>query len=182
MKNNRPSPGVPRSKSFWFGVALTLAALATWVLPAEAGKANVETQPSAAPEMLLAQRQRRVVRKQRRGRWIQIDLSAQRLTAWNGRTRVRSFMVSTGKRRTPTILGTYAIQSKFRRTRMRGRGYNVPNVPYVMYFSGGYALHGAYWHNRFGTPVSHGCVNLRVPSARWLYNWAPSGTPVVIHR
>jgi lipoprotein-anchoring transpeptidase ErfK/SrfK len=65
---------------------------------------------------------------------------------------------------------------------MRGRNYNVPNVPYVMYYSGGYALHGAYWHNRFGTPVSHGCVNLRTASARWLYNWAPVGTPVVVRR
>lgn len=175
MKNNPPSPGTNRSKSFWFGAALTLSVLGTWTLPALSSKANVETQPSAAPEMLIA-------RRQRTGRWIEVDISAQRVTAWNGRKRVRAFMVSTGKRRTPTILGTYTIKSKHYKTRMRGRDYNVPNVPYVMYFQGGYALHGAYWHNRFGTPVSHGCINLRVPSARWLYNWASIGTPVVIHR
>jgi len=51
-----------------------------------------------------------------------------------------------------------------------------------MFYSGNYALHGAYWHNRFGTPVSHGCVNLRVSQARWLYNWAPVGTRVVVHQ
>lgn len=175
IDNNRPSRGTLRSKPFLFSAALTLTVVATWALPVFATKANVETQPSAAPEMLIA-------RRQRRGRWIEVDLSAQRVTAWNGNKRVRSFMVSTGKRRTPTLRGTFRVQSKHRKTRMRGQGYNVPNVPYVMYYSGGYALHGAYWHNRFGTPVSHGCVNLRVPSARWLYNWASIGTTVVVRQ
>lgn len=163
------------SKVLSLGATLALVALGTWDLPAFAGKTNLETQFSANPQILLA-------RQQRRGRWIEVDLSAQRVTAWNGRKKVRSFMVSTGKRRTPTRLGTFSVQSKHRSTRMRGRNYNVPNVPYVMYYSGGYALHGAYWHNRFGTPVSHGCVNLRTASARWLYNWAPIGTPVVVRR
>jgi lipoprotein-anchoring transpeptidase ErfK/SrfK len=49
-----------------------------------------------------------------------------------------------------------------------------------MYFYEGYAIHGAYWHNRFGTPVSHGCVNLPVQQARKLYNWASVGTLVVV--
>lgn len=165
-----------RSKAFCLGATLTIAVLGVCSLPSIAASPYLlATQSNVAPEMLLA-------RQQRRGRWIEIDLSEQRLTAWNGRTKLRTYIVSTGKGRTPTPVGTYAVQSKFRSTRMRGEDYNVPNVPYAMYFSGGYALHGAYWHNRFGTPVSHGCVNLRVPQARWLYSWAPVGTPVVIHR
>ena len=165
-----------RSKAFCLGATVTIAALGVCSLPSIAASPYLlETQSNVATETLLA-------RQQRRGRWIEIDLSAQRLTAWNGRSRVRSYIVSTGKRRTPTRIGTFAIQSKFRSTRMRGQGYNVPNVPYAMYYSGGYAIHGAYWHNRFGTPMSHGCVNLRVPHARWLYSWAGVGTPVVIRR
>jgi lipoprotein-anchoring transpeptidase ErfK/SrfK len=65
---------------------------------------------------------------------------------------------------------------------MRGRGYNIPNVPYTMYFYKGYAIHGAFWHNRFGTPVSHGCINLPVQQARKLYNWTSTGTLVVVRR
>ncbi|MCA1994686.1 MAG: L,D-transpeptidase, partial [Coleofasciculus sp. S288] len=99
-----------------------------------------------------------------------------------GRTAYYVFTVSTGRRRTPTLAGSFRIQSKYRSTRMRGPGYNIPNVPYAMYYSGGYALHGAFWHNQFGTPVSHGCINLRVQDARRLYNWASVGTTVVIHQ
>lgn len=50
-----------------------------------------------------------------------------------------------------------------------------------MYYDGGYAIHGAYWHHNFGTPVSHGCINVAVDHAEWLYNWASIGTSVVIH-
>lgn len=164
-----------RSKAFWFSATLTVAALAVLSLPTFTEDTLAKTRSSGAS-------QTRQARQHRSGRWIEVDLSDQRLVAWNGRKRVKTFIVSTGKKSTPTRTGTYAIQSKHRSTRMRGRGYNVPNVPYAMYYSGGYALHGAYWHKRFGTPVSHGCVNLRVSQARWLYNWAPVGTKVVVHR
>ena len=58
--------------------------------------------------------------------------------------------------------------------------YDLPNVPYVMYFYRGYGLHGTYWHNNFGTPMSHGCVNLTLADAKWLYEWAPQGARVVV--
>lgn len=122
----------------------------------------------------------RARRSQRR--WIEVNLSKQRLIAWEGGRRVYSVPISSGKRSTPTRVGTFTIQSKHRTARMRGRGYNVPNVPYTMYYSGGYAIHGAYWHNRFGTPVSHGCVNLPVGQARKLYSFASHGTKVVVRR
>jgi lipoprotein-anchoring transpeptidase ErfK/SrfK len=89
-------------------------------------------------------------------------------------------LVSTGKRSTPTIKGKFVIGAKYRYARIRGPGYDIPNVPYTMYFYNGYAIHGAFWHNRFGTPVSHGCVNLPVKQARKLFNWANVGTAVVV--
>ena len=115
------------------------------------------------------------------GRWIDINLSQQRITAYQGRTAVFSGLVSTGVagKRTPT--GRFAVRTKIPAQRMSGPGYNLPGVPYVMYFAGANAIHGAYWHNNFGRPMSHGCVNMRIPEAKWLYNWASIGTPVVVH-
>jgi len=65
---------------------------------------------------------------------------------------------------------------------MRGPGYHLEDVPYVMYFSGDFGLHGTYWHNNFGNPMSHGCVNLKTEDAKWLYNWVKVGTVVRIRR
>ena len=115
------------------------------------------------------------------GRWIDINLSQQRITAYQGRTAVFSGLVSTGVagKRTPT--GRFAVRTKIPAQRMSGPGYNLPGVPYVMYFAGANAIHGAYWHNNFGRPMSHGCVNMRIPEAKWLYNWASIGTPVSVH-
>lgn len=118
--------------------------------------------------------------QQSRQRWIQLDLSSQRLIAWEGNTPVYAVIVSTGAAATPTPTGTFAIQSMHRTARMRGDDYDIPDVPYTMYYSGNYAIHGAYWHHRFGTPVSHGCTNVAVDHARWLFNWASVGTPVVV--
>ena len=62
-----------------------------------------------------------------------------------------------------------------------GKPYEVDDVPYVMYFTNeGHALHGTYWHNNFGTPMSHGCVNLPMDVAEWMFRWAPEGTAVTI--
>ncbi|MGH1397366.1 MAG: L,D-transpeptidase [Trichormus sp.] len=115
-------------------------------------------------------------------RWIQINLSTQRLIAWEGKKPVYAIIISSGKKSTPTRIGNFKIQSKHKSTRMRGRTYDVPNVPHTMFYQGNYAIHGAYWHQKFGTPVSHGCVNLAPNHAKWLFNWASLGTPVVIHK
>ena len=115
------------------------------------------------------------------GRWIDVNLSAQRLTAYQGNTPVRSTLVSTGLARTPTPTGRYRIYIKYASTLMSGPGYYLPNVPYTMYFYRGYALHGTYWHSNFGHPMSHGCINLPTSEARWLFNWASVGTLVNIH-
>jgi lipoprotein-anchoring transpeptidase ErfK/SrfK len=115
-------------------------------------------------------------------KWIEVILSQQRLLAHEGERVVYQTLVSTGTASNPTVRGTFRIYVKYRRTLMQGPGYYLPNVPYVMYFYRGYGLHGTYWHNNFGHPMSHGCVNLKTAAAAWLYNWAPVGTKVVVRR
>ncbi|MBN1978962.1 MAG: L,D-transpeptidase [Anaerolineae bacterium] len=115
------------------------------------------------------------------GRWIDVDLTQQSLKARQGEELVRTTLVSTGKEKTPTPTGLFRIHTKLRYDDMRGSDYFLPNVPYVMYFHKGYALHGTYWHMNFGQTASHGCINLPTEEAEWLYNWVTVGTPVYIH-
>jgi len=116
-----------------------------------------------------------------RGRWIDVNLSTQRVTAYAGNTPLRSTLASTGLPGTPTPTGRYRVYVKYASTLMSGPGYYLPNVPYTMYFYRGYGLHGTYWHSNFGHPMSHGCINLPTSEAQWLYNWASVGTLVNIH-
>ena len=62
-----------------------------------------------------------------------------------------------------------------------GTYYDLPNVPYVVYFYKGYAIHGTYWHNNFGHPMSHGCVNLSIENAKLIYNFMDYDTPIIIY-
>lgn len=113
---------------------------------------------------------------------IEVDLTNQRVYAFEGDRKVYEFFVSTGKwGRTPT--GTYNIWGKSRYQKMSGgRGstyYYLPNVPFIMWFAGdgvaaarGFSLHGTYWHNNFGYPMSHGCVNMRIEDAETLFYWS----------
>lgn len=114
-------------------------------------------------------------------KWIDIDLSAQRLYAYQGDEVVGSFLVSTGTWEHPTPVGQYAVWIKLRYDDMSGPGYYLPDVPYTMYFYQGYGIHGTYWHNNFGTPMSHGCVNMRTDQAGWLFDWAYVGILVNVH-
>lgn len=110
-------------------------------------------------------------------KWIEIDLSEQRLYAHEGDRIVYNFLVSTGKW-APTPTGEFRIWIKLRYTTMSGGNkadntyYYLPNVPYTMFFYKGYGLHGTYWHNNFGQPMSHGCVNLSIPDSEKLFAWA----------
>jgi lipoprotein-anchoring transpeptidase ErfK/SrfK len=103
------------------------------------------------------------------------------LYAYEGDTVVNSFLVSTGVAAYPTVTGQYYIYVKYLSTLMTGPGYYLPDVPYTMYFYEGYGIHGTYWHNNFGHPMSHGCVNMRTSDAEWMFNWASVGTLVNIH-
>jgi lipoprotein-anchoring transpeptidase ErfK/SrfK len=114
-------------------------------------------------------------------RWIDVNLSNQMLYAYEGGSVVNSFVVSTGTWEHPTVTGQFNIYVKYVSADMAGPGYYLSNVPYVMYFYKGYGLHGTYWHSNFGTPMSHGCVNLPTDAAGWLFDWASVGTLVNVH-
>jgi len=114
-------------------------------------------------------------------RWIDIDLSSQRAYAMVGDEAVNSFIISTGTWAHPTVTGQFHIYVKYRYADMSGPGYYLPDVPYVMYFYKGYGLHGTYWHNNFGTPMSHGCVNFTIDDAGWVYDFTGIGTLVSVH-
>ncbi|MCP5098177.1 MAG: L,D-transpeptidase family protein [Chloroflexi bacterium] len=118
-------------------------------------------------------------------RWIDVNLSTQFLTAFEGDTAVFSTAVSTGLSNHPTVTGQFRIWLRYESQTMDGArlgyDYYLENVPYVMYFFEDYAIHGAYWHNNFGTPMSHGCVNVHPTDASWLYGWASMGTLVNVH-
>lgn len=116
-------------------------------------------------------------------KWIEVDLSEQKLIAWEGGQKFLETAVSTGLPWWPTPTGEFRIWTKFRYSGMEGGSgkyyYNLPNVPYVMFFENdkvpgwkGYGLHGTYWHNDFGTPRSHGCVNLPTPIAEKIFYWS----------
>lgn len=114
-------------------------------------------------------------------RWIAVNLTNQTASAYEGKNLIRTFVVSTGTWRTPTVTGTFRIYVKYRYADMAGPGYYLPDVPYVMYFYKGYGLHGTYWHNNFGTPMSHGCVNFTINDSGWIYDFASVGTVVFVH-
>lgn len=156
-------------KALLIGLSLALTSLnVVNIPPVEATQGNVMFQ-----EMTEL--------KQTQQRWIEINLSTQRLIAWEGNQPASAFLVSTGRAETPTFPGVFTIRQKKLIDRMRGEDYDVPDVPFAMYYHGGYAIHGAYWHHNFGTPMSHGCTNVAVDHAQWLFNWANVGTPIVIH-
>ena len=107
-----------------------------------------------------------------KGKWIDIDISEQTLRAFEDDRPVMEFKVSTGPKDAPTVKGEFRILSKYRAIDMSGPGYYVPAVPHAMFFHDGYAIHGAYWHDKFGQPTGHGCVNMRPKDAKRLFEWS----------
>lgn len=118
-------------------------------------------------------------------RWIDVNLSTQTLNAYEGNDVVYTTLISSGVANFPTVTGMFRIYLRYESQTMNGYllgyDYYLENVPYVMYFYQDYALHGAYWHENFGYPMSHGCVNLDEPDAAWLYDWTTYGTVVNVH-
>lgn len=121
-------------------------------------------------------------------KWIEVSLKEQLVRAWEGNKLAMEFPISSGKW-APTPTGTFNIWYKTRSQTMSGGSkehgtyYFLPNVTSNMFFHQGYAIHGAYWHNNFGQPMSHGCVNAPLASAAQLFEWAgpivPAGQNVV---
>ncbi len=118
-------------------------------------------------------------------KWIDINLTTQTLRAYEGDKLVLESIISSGRPPYYTVTGQFRIYLRYDTQTMDGRSlgfdYVTPNVPHVQYFYGNFALHGAFWHNDFGTPVSHGCVNVNLTDAAWLYEWADYGTLVNVH-
>ena len=119
------------------------------------------------------------------GRAVVVSLSQQALWAYEDGAVVRSTYVSTGKEKFRTPAGFYTVNTKVPEQDMAGviggESYNVPKVPDVLYFTNrGHAIHGTYWHENFGVPMSHGCINLPMDVADWIYEWAPLGMAVLI--
>jgi hypothetical protein len=114
-------------------------------------------------------------------KWIEIDLYEQTLAAYQGDQLVYATLVSSGLPWWQTEQGLFQIWVKIKQRKMSGRDgfpdyYFLEDVPWTMYFNGSFALHGAYWHDRFGIKHSHGCVNLSLADAKWLYDWTtPTG-------
>jgi lipoprotein-anchoring transpeptidase ErfK/SrfK len=150
--------------------AVLLTGMSICAAPAIADPPKQDTLAKAIQELKLTDQ-----------RWIEIRLDSQRLVAWEGKRPVYAVVVSTGKPAYPTPVGTFKIQTKLTIARMQGQDYDVPDVPSTMYYSGSYAIHGAYWHSNFGTPVSHGCTNVAPNHAKWLFEWASVGTPIIVH-
>lgn len=118
-------------------------------------------------------------------KWIEVDLSEQRIYMKENGNTVNSFLVSTAKW-SPTPKGEWRIWTKLTSTRMAGGSkalgtyYNLPNVPYTMYYDRGYGIHGAYWHNNFGNTMSHGCTNMKPEEAKIVFDFASVGTKVIV--
>ncbi len=112
-------------------------------------------------------------------RWFDIDLDEQVLVAYEGARPVYATLVSTGKRkhRTPTAIARVVSKLEHAAMTSERESYSVADVPWTMYYDGDYALHTAYWHDGFGAPRSHGCINLAPHDARLLYHWSSPDVP-----
>lgn len=121
-------------------------------------------------------------------KWIEVDLSEQRTTAYERATPIKNFIIASGTKGHETVVGEFAIWLKVRSQTMQGGSkadgsyYSIPNVEWVSYFYKDYALHGAWWREKFGYPASHGCVNMSNADAKWVFDWAPLGTKVIVHQ
>lgn len=118
-------------------------------------------------------------------KWVDVNLSAKTVTAYEGATPVHGpVVIVDGAAETPTVTGTYKVYLKYVKQDMGctpGWDYCTKDVPWVTYFTGSYAFHGAPWRSSFGYSGSHGCLNMPVSEAQWMYNWAEIGTTVVSH-
>jgi lipoprotein-anchoring transpeptidase ErfK/SrfK len=110
-------------------------------------------------------------------KWIEVNLTEQKTYAWEGEQLVKEYLISSGLPGTPTVQGVYRMRVRTRSQTMSGGDraagtyYSLPNVEWVQYFYQDYSFHGTYWHNNFGNPMSHGCVNMTNEDAESLFRW-----------
>ncbi|MCI0395106.1 MAG: L,D-transpeptidase [Chloroflexi bacterium] len=123
--------------------------------------------------------------------WVEVDLYEQSFAAYEGNRLVYAGLISSGLNRWPTYEGLYQVWSRHLQAKMSGAEalvdyYFIEDIPYIMYFDpqNEIALHGAYWHDRFGYKHSHGCVNMPPRAAEWVFYWsenAPNDLWVWVH-
>jgi len=115
---------------------------------------------------------------------IGVDLQKQKLIYYFGEKKMDEFPISSGLPGTLTPKGEFEVLEKKPVVNYRGPGYNFPNTKWNLKFKRGanmsFFIHGAYWHNKFGKPMSHGCVNVSYKNMEYLYRWAEVGTKIVI--
>ncbi|CAG1015523.1 MAG: L,D-transpeptidase [Anaerolineae bacterium] len=118
-------------------------------------------------------------------RWVSVDLYEQVMGIYEGENLIGAALVSTGISPLNTPTGTYQVYQRLERANLRGSmgeadGYSLPAVPYALFYEGDLGLHGVYWHDGFGFKRSHGCVNLSVSDAGWLFQWTEGGTALTV--
>ncbi|MBI2426993.1 MAG: L,D-transpeptidase/peptidoglycan binding protein [Candidatus Kerfeldbacteria bacterium] len=116
----------------------------------------------------------------REGKAISVDIAKQIAYAWLDGELQYFAKVSSGKGGHKTPTGSFKVYNKSRDQKMSGADFYLPHIPYILWYNGDYSLHGTYWHNNFGTPMSHGCSNLSILDAKWFFEFAEIGTPVII--
>jgi lipoprotein-anchoring transpeptidase ErfK/SrfK len=142
------------------------------------GERNVEIAIKTLPAILEYET---IAAPKPSGKVISVDLTKQIAFAHEDGRLIFWTHVSTGKGSYKTPTGIWKVYGKTAKQVMDGPGYYLPNVKWVSAYNGDYTLHGTYWHTNFGHPMSHGCTNLSENDAKWFYDWAEIGTPVVIY-
>jgi hypothetical protein len=169
-----PRPSLPLAFAVRDSQALSRHAAAS-VVSADAGTVEVSTGRVPRRSVRIAYLRPRPDGIPAGARWVDVDLREQTLVAYEGDTPVFATLVSTGRADRPTRRGLFSVYEKESRGRMHGdepKPYFVDQVPFIQYFHGDMALHGTFWHDRFGEEMSHGCVNLSMADAERLFDWA----------
>jgi hypothetical protein len=138
-----------------------------WLMQSAVGKVQVNPRPAGVGP---------------NEKWIDVNLFEQTVAAYEGDRMVYATLASTGLPAWATVKGLFHIYSKVTLGPMSGQEgkpdyYSLEDVPWAMYFYEGYSLHGTYWHDGFGYPHSHGCVNLAPLDAKWFYDWTTPTVP-----
>ncbi len=175
--SKRSAVGLTGARTTISGVTWAETVAGFWVRPQDFTPAHPQTPTDLGPGE----------------KWIDVDITRQALVAYEGTTPVFATLISTGRRNLqdkehdfPTPQGNFHIREKHVTTTMDGDvasdgPYSIEDVPWVMYFEGSYALHGAFWHDQFGHMRSHGCVNMAPDDARTLFAWSEPHLPDAWH-
>ncbi|MCL2315985.1 MAG: L,D-transpeptidase, partial [Actinomycetia bacterium] len=115
------------------------------------------------------------------GHWVDVDLTRQMAILFDGTEAVRAFIISSGAPGHETPTGHFRVYARVASQTIAGDGYRYDNVKWCVWFQGNYGFHTAYWHDDFGQPVSHGCLNMREADAKAVYDWVSLGSDIEIH-